>query len=147
MKLRALVVDDSRVMRHMVMESLRQTGLADFEFAEAEDGTDALEKFNPKKTDIIFADWNMPNMSGIEFVRNLRRSNSNAHVPVIMVTTENTVGKIEEALDKAGANGYIIKPFTVEYLQRKLTHVIECVAERQRKASGGFFSKLVGGST
>jgi len=125
MKLTALVIDDSRVMRMMVMDSLQKTNLAEFEFCEAVDGVDAMNKFNPKKTDIVFADWNMPNMSGVDFVRRVRATGKTGHIPIIMVTSEKTVGKIAEALDKAGANAFISKPFTVEYLKRKLAPVIE----------------------
>lgn len=145
MKLRALVIDDSRVMRNMVMESLRRTALAEFEFSEAEDGSDALTKFNPKTTDIVFADWNMPNMSGIEFVRKVRSMGKTEHVPIVMVTSEKTVSKIEEALDAAGANAYITKPFTVDYMQKKLSPLIEGMDKpaTDKPAAGGFFSKLV----
>lgn len=127
MKLRALVVDDSRVMRKMVMDSLNKTNLADFEFSEAEDGADALDKFNPKKTDIVFADWNMPNMSGVDFAREVRAMGDTEHIPIIMVTSEKTMAKIEEALDSAGANAFISKPFTVEYMLRKIGPVIRAL--------------------
>lgn len=142
MKLRALVIDDSRVMRNMVMESLRRTQLAEFEFAEAEDGADGLKKFNPKSTDIIFVDWNMPNMSGIDFVRAVRKTEKTTKVPIIMVTSEKSVGKLEEALDRAGANAYVSKPFTVEYIQRKLSPIVDDISAKA-KAGGGFFSKLM----
>lgn len=146
MKLRALVIDDSRVMRNMVMESLRRTRLAEFEFTEAEDGADGVSKFNVKNIDIAFVDWNMPNMSGIDFVRKVRSLGKTEHIPIVMVTSEKSVGKVEEALDKAGANAYISKPFTVEYIQRKVSPLIEEISKKQQeKPSGGFFSKLVGG--
>lgn len=127
MKLRALVVDDSRVMRKMVMDSLNKTNLAEFEFSEAEDGADALNKFNPKKTDIVFADWNMPNMSGVDFAREVRAMGDTEHIPIVMVTSEKTMAKIEEALDSAGANAFISKPFTVEYMLRKIGPVIRAL--------------------
>ncbi|MCL6628305.1 MAG: response regulator [Armatimonadetes bacterium] len=145
MKIRALVIDDSRVMRNMVKESLRKTELAEFEFDEAEDGNDGLKKFNPKSTDIIFVDWNMPNMTGIDFVRKVRSSHKQCTVPIVMVTSEKSMGKIEEALDKAGANAYITKPFTVEYMQRKLSPLFEEISAKQSKQTTGFFSKLMGG--
>lgn len=146
-KLRALVVDDSRIMRTMVMTTLGKAGLADFEFTEAEDGVDALAKFDPKLIDIIFADWNMPNMSGYDFVRKIRINKKNDHIPVIMVTSEKTVGKMSDALSRAGANAYICKPFTVADLSNKLAKLVAGIPERTDKPSGGgFFSKLVGGS-
>ena len=124
MKLRALVVDDSRIMRSMVMESLRKTNLAEFEFTEAVDGQDAVQKFHKDKIDIIFADWNMPNMSGVDFARHVRGLGKTEHIPIIMVTSEKTLSKMEEALDNAGANAFISKPFTVEYMLQKLGKVI-----------------------
>lgn len=127
MKLRALVVDDSRVMRMMVKDSLSKTNLAEFEFTEAVDGADALDKFNPKKTDIIFADWNMPNMSGVDFAREVRAMGNTEHIPIVMVTSEKTMSKIEEALDSAGANAFISKPFTVEYMLRKIGPVVRAL--------------------
>jgi two-component system chemotaxis response regulator CheY len=145
MKLRALVIDDSRVMRNMVMESLRRTQLAEFEFTEAEDGADGVAKFSPKTTDIVFADWNMPKMSGIEFVRKVRATGKTDHIPMVMVTSEKAIGKVEEALDRAGANAYISKPFTVEYIQKKISPLVDEIGKKQQeKPSGGFFSKLVG---
>lgn len=144
MKAVALVIDDSRVMRNIVMKELRVSGLAEFEFIEAEDGADALKKFNPSKIDIAFVDWNMPNMSGIEFVRKVRKMNQAKNIPLVMVTSEKTVGKIEEALDHAGANAYISKPFTAETLQRKLAPLMKQIEENQASRSGGgFFSKLM----
>lgn len=145
MKLRALVIDDSRVMRNMVMESLRRTGLAEFEFSEATDGVDALSKFSSKTVDIIFADWNMPNMSGIELVRKIRAMGRTESIPIVMVTSEKTVGKVEEALDSAGANAFITKPFTIAYMQKKLTPLLEQIDRKRTEPTGGFFSKLVGG--
>ena len=143
MKLRALVVDGSRVMRSMVIQTLRKAGVADFEFTEAEDGADALSKFSPKKIDIVFADWNMPKMSGIDFVRKVRSNKKAAHIPIIMVTSEKSMGKVETALDEAGANEYICKPFTPEQLQRKLAPILEGMGEAPEQ-SGGFFRRLVG---
>jgi two-component system, chemotaxis family, chemotaxis protein CheY len=148
LKLRALVIDDSRIMRKMVMESLTKTNLAAFEYVEAEDGVDALSKFDPASVDIVFADWNMPKMSGIEFVHKVRGMKAGAETPIIMVTSEKTMGKMEIAMDKAGATGYVCKPFTVEELQRKLSRVIAGIKPRTDgppppAKSGGFFSRLM----
>ncbi len=141
-KLTALVIDDSRIMRTMVMNSLGKAELAEFEFIEAEDGLDALEKFDPKAVDIIFADWNMPRMNGIDFVRKVRANKKNLHIPIIMVTSEQTVGKMNEALGRAGASAYICKPFTVQDLQRKIGKLINEVPDRSVKPTG-FFNRLM----
>lgn len=160
-KLKALVIDDSRIMRQMVMESLKKTKLAEFEFTEAEDGKDGLVKLAANEIHIAFVDWNMPNMSGVDFVREVRaqekREDKDA-IPLVMVTSEKTIAKAEEALDSAGADSFISKPFTVETLEVKLKKIIEKAqlvvlrrARRQREEqaakpveAGGFFGKLFG---
>lgn len=140
MMIRALVVDDSGIMRKMVMRSLAESRLAQFTFTEGVDGADALTKFNPDLIDMIFVDWNMPNMSGIDFVRNVRAA-CKRHVPIVMITTESTMAKVEEALDGAGVDSYVCKPFTTDVLKQKLTPLFEkLTAASQPK--GGFFSKL-----
>lgn len=142
--IRAMVIDDSRVMRNMVMNALRQSGLAGFEFTEAEDGADALAKFNPANIDICFVDWNMPNMTGVEFVKKARSGGAAFHIPMVMVTSEQTVAKIEEALNQCGADGYVCKPFTAEDMKVKLEKVVNKVLKGKAPAEkqGGFFSSL-----
>ncbi len=160
MKLNALVIDDSGVMRKMVMKSLNEAKLAEFEFVEAEDGRIALEKMKGGEFDIAFVDWNMPNMTGIEFVKEVRQEekrNSADSIPLVMVTSEKTMGKVQEALDEAGADGFISKPFTVEELQHKLkkhtdkAQIIRTRKNRSKAAvaapqqeSGGWFNKVFG---
>lgn len=128
-KLTALVIDDSRIMRQMVMDSLRKAKLGDFEFVEAEDGQVALKKLAENDIHIAFVDWNMPNMTGIEFVRAVRaeekREFKEEPIPMVMVTSEKTIAKVEEALDEAGADSFISKPFTVEMMELKLKKVVE----------------------
>jgi len=127
MKLKALVIDDSRIMRTMVMQSLRKTGLADFEFVEAEDGYDALRKIDPDKTDIVFADGNMPDMSSIEFVEKVRTDRKADRIPIIMVTNGKNTDSIITVLDQAGANAFINKPFTVSELRQELEDLIKSI--------------------
>ena len=141
-KVKALVVDDSRIMRTMVINALDKTGLAEFECEEAEDGVDALSKFDPKTIDIIFVDWNMPRMNGIDFVRKVRSSQKATHIPIIMVTSEQTMGKIDEAIGRAGATAFICKPFTVAELERKVAKHVEAIPVRVAKPAG-FFSRLL----
>jgi two-component system chemotaxis response regulator CheY len=114
-----LVVDDSRVIRKVacrILESLH------FETEEAEDGAAALDACRSKMPDVILLDWQMPNMTGIAFLRTLRRQNAGTNPIVVFCTTENDVGHITEALN-AGANEYIMKPFDREILEAKLTQV------------------------
>lgn len=146
MKIRALVVDDSRVMRNLVMKSLRETELGEFEFFEAEDGLDALDTLALQSVDIMYVDWNMPNLSGVQFVTRVRASEKAKRIPIIMVTSERGIGKVEDALDRAGADAYITKPFTMEELKRKTEpFVAKLATPAAAPKSGGFFSRLING--
>jgi two-component system chemotaxis response regulator CheY len=139
MNIHALVVDDSGIMRKMVMRSLTESELADFEFSEAGDGVEALEAFDEDRVNICFVDWNMPNMTGIEFAKQVR-AQQKRHIPIVMITTESTVAKVEEALDEAGVDCFIVKPFTVEVLKKKLEPLFAKCGDTEK--SGGFFGKL-----
>jgi len=142
MEIRALVVDDSGIMRKMVMRTLIESKLAIFNFTEAKDGLDALQKYDPQATDIIFADWNMPNLCGLDMVKAIRSTEAQGrHVPIVMITTEGTMGKVEEALNDGGVDCYIVKPFTVDIVVQKLEPLLARMAEEQKKPSG-FFGKL-----
>jgi two-component system chemotaxis response regulator CheY len=141
MNINALVVDDSGIMRKLVMRSLLEAKLASFIFTEAKDGLDALNQFNPDTTNMIFLDWNMPNMNGIDLVRKIRTIQKK-HVPIVMITTESTMGKVEEALDQAGADSFVVKPFTTEILKKKLEPLFDKLSEQSQKPEG-FFSRLV----
>ena len=109
MRLRALVMDDSRVMRNMVMDALRKTELAEFEFIEAADGADGLSKFDPGLIDIAFIDWNMPRMNGFEFLDVIKADSVLKRIPVVILTTSETEQNIMESYD-LGAAGYFVKP-------------------------------------
>ena len=113
MKLRALVVDDSRVMRGIVMNTLRKTSLAEFEFTEAENGADAIAKFHPDRIDILFVDWNMPQMSGHEVIRALRAEPGLAPVPILILSGE-PISRSD--LKVLGADGAVQKPFDIPAL-------------------------------
>jgi two-component system chemotaxis response regulator CheY len=116
---RCLIVDDSKVIRMVARRILE--GLH-FEIDEAADGRMALEACNKHMPDAILLDWNMPVMSGIDFLRALRRM-SGGQVPVVVFcTTENDIAHITEAIS-AGANEYIMKPFDSEIIETKFTQV------------------------
>jgi two-component system chemotaxis response regulator CheY len=133
-------------MRNMVMQALQKARLASFTFVEAQDGADALTKFDPKTIDICFVDWNMPNMTGVEFIKKARSTGGAFEVPMVMVTSERAINKIEEALNAAGADAYICKPFTPEDMQVKLQKVVNKIQHRKEPAAQaggtGFFSDL-----
>ncbi|HEY9163455.1 MAG TPA: response regulator [Magnetovibrio sp.] len=114
-----LIVDDSKVIR-MVAKKILQ----DLEFAtvEAADGKQALDACLQSMPDGILLDWNMPVMSGIEFLRELRAAPGGDKPVVVFCTTENDIEHIQEAIE-AGANEYIMKPFDSEIIQAKFTQV------------------------
>ncbi len=109
-----LIVDDSATMRKIISRSLRQAGLMIDEVFDAGDGFEGLNVIaSGKSIDLILSDINMPNMDGLEFVKELR--GRGCSVPVVMITTEGGEAVIEEAMSN-GANGSIKKPFTPEQL-------------------------------
>ncbi|MCP4268121.1 MAG: response regulator [Candidatus Brocadiaceae bacterium] len=117
---KVLLVDDSAVMRKIIQRNIKETGMIVDEFIEAGDGTQALDKVNADgDLDLILLDWNMPNMSGIEFVKTLRSLNLAKRIPVVMVTTEGSEAKVTEAKE-SGADGYLTKPFTADQLRDTL---------------------------
>ncbi len=113
--MKILIVDDSSVMRKMIQRSLAKGGV-ECEIIEAGDGIEALEQVK-NEPDLILCDWNMPNMDGLTFVRELRGQENKT--PVLMVTTETHFAKQREATD-AGADGFIAKPFTPEQLAEQV---------------------------
>jgi two-component system, chemotaxis family, chemotaxis protein CheY len=118
---KALVVDDSRTIRRILGGILVQLG---FEVAEAEHGVAALATLDRERDAgtpvcLTLVDWNMPEMNGLEFVKRLRADTRNASVTAVMVTTETQVDQMVAALE-AGANEYVMKPFTRDVIEDKL---------------------------
>jgi two-component system, chemotaxis family, chemotaxis protein CheY len=114
-----LVVDDSRVIRKVACKILESLN---FETDEAEDGLQALDTCRMRMPELILLDWQMPNMSGVEFIRSLRRERDGVRPIIVFCTTENDVGHIAEAMG-AGANDYVVKPYDREILKTKLTQI------------------------
>lgn len=114
-----LIVDDSKVIRMVAKKILQDL---EFETAEAADGKLALESCLASMPDAVLLDWNMPVMSGIEFLRELRAAPGGDKPVVVFCTTENDIEHIQEAIE-AGANEYIMKPFDSEIIQAKFTQV------------------------
>ncbi|GAA0418746.1 response regulator [Actinoplanes capillaceus] len=109
--MKILVADDSRVMRQIVVRTLRQAGFGDHDLIEAVDGQQALEIATKEQPDLIISDWNMPNMTGIDLLRRLRGAGNK--VKFGFVTSESTA-EMKTAAEDAGADFFIIKPFTAE---------------------------------
>ncbi len=120
--MRFLVVDDSATMRRIIVNSLDRIGYA--EVVEAEDGAAALARVEAGGIDFIVTDWNMPNMSGIDFARAVRGKPAGASVPILMVTTRSAREDILAAVE-AGVNNYVLKPFTPQVLKEKIDQVLQ----------------------
>lgn len=115
--MRALVVDDSRALRAMIGRIVRELG---FDVTEAADGREALAKLGEGPLpDVVLVDWNMPVMDGYEFIVAVRADSRLASVKIVMVTTETEMAQVVRALE-AGANEYVMKPFTKDVLREKL---------------------------
>ncbi|MGA3258697.1 MAG: response regulator [Bryobacteraceae bacterium] len=118
MMAKALVVDDSRAVRMILARTLKELG---FEVREAANGREALDVIETEKTavSLVLADWNMPEINGLELLKRLRQKPELASLVVVMVTTETELDQMAAALE-AGANEYVMKPFTKDILVEKL---------------------------
>jgi len=117
-----LVVDDFPTMRRIVRNLLKELGYNNVD--EAEDGVVALSKLKGGDFDFVVSDWNMPNMDGLTMLQQMRADPELKHLPVLMVTAEAKKENIIAAA-QAGANGYVVKPFTAATLDEKLAKIFE----------------------
>ena len=124
-RMKVLVVDDFATMRKIVRNILKQIGFEDI--TEAEDGNAALRVLKNEKIGLVVTDWNMPNMSGLELLQEIRRDGQTQNTPVLMVTAEGLKENVMEAV-KAGVNNYVVKPFTAEVLQEKIESIFKKMA-------------------
>ncbi|MFO1127549.1 MAG: response regulator [Rhodospirillales bacterium] len=119
--LRILIVDDYKTMLRIIRNLLRQIEFQDID--EASDGTEALQLLAQKDYGLIISDWNMEPMTGLQLLREVRRSNRLKHIPFIMVTAESKTENVIAAKE-AGVSNYIVKPFNAETLKAKLQSVL-----------------------
>ncbi len=120
--MKLLIVDDSSTMRKIIKNTLQRLGYDDI--LEAEHGLQAWELLDSiEDIKILITDWNMPEMNGLDLVKKMRANSKFADIPIIMVTTEGGKAEVITAL-KAGANNYIVKPFTPQVLKEKLEVVL-----------------------
>jgi len=117
-----LIVDDFATMRRILKNILRQIGFTNI--LEADTGKAALAELQKQPFDLILCDWNMPEMSGLELLQNLRSDDGLKDIPFVMVTAEAKKENIMEAV-KAGVNSYIVKPFTAETISEKLGKIFD----------------------
>lgn len=125
--LKFLVVDDFSTMRRIIRNLLRELGFLNVE--EAEDGAAALRKLRESNFDFVVSDWNMPNMDGLTMLQSVRADEELKQIPVLMVTAEAKKENIIAAA-QAGANGYIVKPFTAATLDEKLNKILQNIAHK-----------------
>ena len=124
--MRALVVDDSAVMRKVLIGALSRANITEVD--QAADGVEAVAATEQNDYDLVLMDWNMPNMLGIDAVRGIRAGGKT--MPIIMVTTEAEKSRVIDAL-KAGANNYVIKPFEPATIVTKIQEVIARAAAQK----------------
>lgn len=114
--MKILIVDDSSTMRRIIANTLKSIGQEDV--VTAGDGVEGLQALNDNPdVQLVLTDWNMPNMNGLDFLTKVRETNKD--LPMLMITTEAEKSNVVTAI-KAGANNYIVKPFTPDVLGEKL---------------------------
>ncbi len=124
--IKILVVDDFPTMRRIVRNLLKELEFVNVD--EAEDGAAGLEKIRTGNYGLVVSDWNMPNMDGLAMLKAVRADAATARLPVLMVTAEAKKENIIAAA-QAGANGYVVKPFTAVTLEEKITKIFEKIAK------------------
>ena len=119
---KVLVVDDSSVMRQIIKKNLKELGFGDI--TDADDGASGLKKLGEGSFDLVVSDWNMPKMTGIEFLKAVRADDGLKSTAFIMVTSEADKEKIVEAVE-AGVSQYIVKPFNANQLEEKVKAIFK----------------------
>jgi len=122
--MKILVVDDFSTMRRIIKNLLRDLGFTNTE--EADDGVTALPMLQTGRFDFLVTDWNMPGMTGLDLLKEVRKDANLVSMPVLMVTAESKREQIIEAA-QAGVNGYVVKPFTAATLKEKIDKIFERV--------------------
>jgi two-component system chemotaxis response regulator CheY len=124
MALKVLVVDDSAVIRKVVIRALQQTGVTIDEVLQASDGNEGLAVLRAQRIDLVLSDINMPNMDGIQMLAIMHDDDVLKNIPVIMITTEGSQAKVMDAA-KLGAKGLVRKPFVPEQIKQKMTECLD----------------------
>jgi two-component system chemotaxis response regulator CheY len=121
-QIKILVVDDFATMRKVIRNLLKQVGYENI--VEAEDGVNALRVLKSQKIDLVVSDWNMPNMTGLDLLKAVRADEELKQTPFLMVTAEALQDNVIAAV-KAGVSNYIVKPFTAEVLNEKISKILD----------------------
>ncbi len=122
--MKILIVDDSITIRRIISTALKTVGYSDT--VEAANGKEALAKLEAGNVDFIITDWNMPEMNGLDFIKEVRSKPMYSSLPILMVTTRGTEHDVIEAL-QAKVNSYIVKPFTPQELKEKIQGILKTV--------------------
>jgi two-component system chemotaxis response regulator CheY len=130
--MRALIIDDSKAMRMIIKRTLRQAGFLEWDIEEAADGRLGLRKILSLMPDLVLSDWNMPGMTGMELLEEIRVRGLD--VCIGFVTAEGTP-MMRKRAEKAGARFYIPKPFTVQTFRKALSPVLFSLIDRERRPS------------
>lgn len=117
--MKILIVDDSNTMRRIIKNKLIEMGFSGEELYEAEDGVEALKVLNTESIKLVLLDWNMPKLNGYELLLQIKDDQLLQSIPVIMITSEGGKNEVLTAI-KAGVADYIVKPFEVDVLQKKI---------------------------
>ena len=122
LNMKVMIVDDFATMRRILRNILKQIGFKNI--IEADDGKHALKELKKEKVYLIMCDWNMPEMPGIELLKNVRSDDELKEIPFVMVTAEAQKDNILEAV-KSGVSNYVVKPFTAETITEKLSKIFD----------------------
>ena len=122
LNMNVLIVDDFATMRRIIKNVLKQIGFTNI--SEADDGKSAFKVLKDETFDLVLCDWNMPEMSGIELLEKVKSDDQLKDLPFVLVTAETQKDNIMVAV-KAGVSNYIVKPFTAEIVEEKLTKVFK----------------------
>jgi two-component system chemotaxis response regulator CheY len=131
-KVKILVVDDFITMRRIVIKLLQEIGYVNFD--QAEDGQKALTSLQSADFDFVVSDWNMPNMTGLDLLKHVRKDPRLKEMPFLLITAEAKRSQILEAAE-AGTDGYIVKPFTAATLMEKVDKIVARREDYLRKKS------------
>ena len=130
-ELKVLIVEDEASTRILLRATLRKFGISIVD--EADDGEDGMRKLLREKHDLVLCDWLMPNVNGMDFLKEAKSHPEVAHVPILMVSGESEKESIVEAI-KAGVAGYVVKPFNTANVEKQLLGAIEKYVIPNREA-------------
>lgn len=134
MQIHALVINNRDTMRQILIRNLELSRLAEFTFSEAKNLSDALARIDPAKTDMIFLEWEASSAIVSDFIRRVR-TKQRRHIPIVIITTDSALVKLEQEADDGGVDYYAIRPFTAPTLYQKLAPFFQRLATSpQRKA-------------